>query len=91
MCVLTGVRPEIARTMVQLGVELDGIKTLRTLKDGLRECFGFLHQLKLQEQLAARSEKTGALSLLQARKHKAAPKQEEPVLEESDEPAESED
>jgi len=92
MCVLTGVRPEIARTMVQLGVELDGIKTLRTLKDGLRECFGFLHQLKLQEQAAARSEKTGALSLLQTRRHKdkAQPKQEEPILDEEIDP-ESED
>jgi len=70
MCVLTGIRPEIARTMVQLGVELEGIKTLRTLKDGLRECFGFLHQLKLNEQQATRSDKNSALSLLQTRKRK---------------------
>jgi len=79
MCVLTGIRPEIARTMVQLGVELEGIKTLRTLKDGLRECFGFLHQLKLQEEKAARSNSSGAISLLQPRRRKkAAPKSAEP-------------
>ena len=74
MCVLTGIRPEIARTMVQLGVELEGIKTLRTLKDGLRECFAFLHQLKLQEQRAAKADSNSALSLLQPRRRKAAAK-----------------
>lgn len=73
-CVLTGIRPEIARTMVQLGVELEGIKTLRTLKDGLRECFAFLHQLKLQEQRAAKADSNSALSLLQPRRRKAAAK-----------------
>ena len=82
MCVLTGIRPEIARTMVQLGVELEGIKTLRTLKDGLRECFGFLHQLKLNEQQAARSDKSGALSLLQTRRRKEpSTKVHEPIHE----------
>ena len=77
-CVLTGIRPEIARTMVQLGVELEGIKTLRTLKDGLRECFAFLHQLKLQEQRAAKADSNSALSLLQPRRRKAAAKTAEP-------------
>ena len=50
MCVLTGIRPEIARTMIQLGVELEGLRTLRTLKDGLRECFGYLRRAKEREQ-----------------------------------------
>lgn len=38
-CVLTGIRPEIARTMIQLNVEMAGVRTLRTLKDGIRVCF----------------------------------------------------
>ena len=78
MCVLTGIRPEIARTMVQLGVELEGIKTMRSLKDGLRECFAFLHKLKQQEQQATQSEHGGALGLLQPRRRrdKAAAKAE---------------
>ncbi len=44
VCVLTGVRPEIARTMAQLNIELDGVRTLRTLKDGLRACFDLLRR-----------------------------------------------
>lgn len=46
VCVLTGVRPEIARTMVQLNIEVEGIRTLRTLKDGLRACFDTLRQAR---------------------------------------------
>jgi rsbT co-antagonist protein RsbR len=37
-CVLTGLRPEVARTLVDIGVHLGGLTTLRTLKDGLRAC-----------------------------------------------------
>jgi rsbT co-antagonist protein RsbR len=37
-CVLTGVRPDVARTLVDIGVHLGGLMTLRTLKDGLRAC-----------------------------------------------------
>ncbi len=37
-CVLTGVRPEVARTLVEIGVHLGGLMTLRTLRDGLRTC-----------------------------------------------------
>lgn len=37
-CVLTGVRPDVARTLVEIGVHLGGLTTLRTLKDGLRAC-----------------------------------------------------
>ena len=44
VCVLTGVRPEIARTMVQLNIEVEGVRTLRTLKDGLRACFDLLRR-----------------------------------------------
>src|SRR6185503_13383571 len=34
--VLTGIQPVVAATMVSLGVNLTAIKTLRTLRDGLR-------------------------------------------------------
>jgi rsbT co-antagonist protein RsbR len=44
VCVLTGVRPEIARTMAQLNIEVEGVRTLRTLKDGLRACFDLLRR-----------------------------------------------
>ncbi len=37
-CVLTGLRPEVARTLVDIGVHLGGLTTLRTLRDGLRVC-----------------------------------------------------
>lgn len=37
-CMLTGIRPAVAQTLVAIGVDLSDIKTLRTLRDGLREC-----------------------------------------------------
>jgi rsbT co-antagonist protein RsbR len=64
ICVLTGIRPEIARTMIQLGVELEGLRTLRTLKDGLRECFSQLRRAKQREQRAQKESSTAGLSLL---------------------------
>jgi rsbT co-antagonist protein RsbR len=35
-CVLTGINPHIAQTIVQMGVDLRGIKTHRTLRDALK-------------------------------------------------------
>ena len=43
-CVVTGISPDIAQTMVRLGVSLDGVRTVRNLKDGLKECFAFLRR-----------------------------------------------
>lgn len=37
-CVLTGIRPAVAQTLVEIGVDLTAIITLATLKDGLTEC-----------------------------------------------------
>jgi rsbT co-antagonist protein RsbR len=54
MCVLTGVRPEIARTMIELGVGMEGLRTLRTLKDGLRECFAYLQRAKQRQRARER-------------------------------------
>jgi rsbT co-antagonist protein RsbR len=44
-CVVTGISPEIAQTLVQSGVEIGDIKTLRSLKEGLKECFRHLRQV----------------------------------------------
>jgi rsbT co-antagonist protein RsbR len=43
-CVVTGVSPEIAQTLVEVGVDLGGIRTLRTLKDGLKHCFRMMRK-----------------------------------------------
>ncbi len=37
-CIVTGIGPNVARTLVGMGVELEGVRTLRTLQDGLRAC-----------------------------------------------------
>jgi rsbT co-antagonist protein RsbR len=37
-CVLTGIQPAVAQTLVDLGVDLGDLATLRNLRDGLREC-----------------------------------------------------
>ncbi|MEW5853522.1 MAG: STAS domain-containing protein [Myxococcota bacterium] len=42
LCVLTGIGPSIARTLVELNVDLGGVKVLRSLKEGLTECLRFL-------------------------------------------------
>jgi rsbT co-antagonist protein RsbR len=41
-CVITGIGPDIARTLVELDVNLGGIQTLRNLKIGLEACFSHL-------------------------------------------------
>ena len=38
-CVISGVSPQIAGTLVELGVELAGIRTVGSLKEGLKACF----------------------------------------------------
>jgi anti-anti-sigma regulatory factor len=42
--ILVGVQPEIAQTMVGLGVELHGIVTRATLADGLQEALRLVHR-----------------------------------------------
>ena len=34
-CIITGIRPQIAQTVVHLGIDLQGIATKATLADGL--------------------------------------------------------
>ncbi len=37
-CVLTGIRPAVAQTLVEIGVDLSKVLTLSNLQEGLREC-----------------------------------------------------
>ncbi|MFP2926174.1 STAS domain-containing protein [Pyxidicoccus sp. 3LG] len=41
-CVVTGISPIIAQTLTQIGVDLREVKTLGSLRDGLKECFLYL-------------------------------------------------
>jgi rsbT co-antagonist protein RsbR len=41
-CVVTGMRSEVAQTLVQSGVDIGVVETLRSLKEGLRACFRYL-------------------------------------------------
>ncbi|MDD5093389.1 MAG: PAS domain S-box protein [Dehalococcoidia bacterium] len=50
-CVITGIRPETAQTMIRLGLEMDSFPTKRTLRDGLM--FG-LKKLGFEVKRAAR-------------------------------------
>lgn len=42
-CVVTGIRPEVAQTIVHLGVDLTEVETLSNLSEGLKWAFGRLH------------------------------------------------
>lgn len=41
-CVVTGIGPDVARTLVDLGVDLGSLVTVRNLKEGLKICFAHL-------------------------------------------------
>jgi rsbT co-antagonist protein RsbR len=41
-CLLVGIRPEIAQTVVHLGVDLSGIETCADLQSGLERAFGMV-------------------------------------------------
>lgn len=45
-CVVTGIGPEIARTLVDLGVELHELITLKRLREGLQACLAHLRDRK---------------------------------------------
>jgi rsbT co-antagonist protein RsbR len=45
-CVVTGIGPEIARTLVDLGVELHELITLKRLREGLQACLSHLRERK---------------------------------------------
>ncbi|HLM74095.1 MAG TPA: STAS domain-containing protein [Polyangiaceae bacterium] len=54
-CLLTGLRPAVAQTLVQLNVDLREVRTLRNLKHGLRHCID--RRLLVGRDLGARSPK----------------------------------
>jgi len=41
-CVVCGISPDVAQTLTRIGVELDDVNTLRSLKDALRHCLRYL-------------------------------------------------
>jgi anti-anti-sigma regulatory factor len=41
-CVLTGLSPAVAQTLVEIGADLQEVRTLRNLKEGLKDCLRFL-------------------------------------------------
>jgi rsbT co-antagonist protein RsbR len=43
-CVLTGIGPAVAQTLVDIGVDLASVSTLRTLRDGLRFCLRLIEK-----------------------------------------------
>jgi len=43
-CLLTGIRPAVAQTLVDLGVDLSSIATLRNLQEGLKHCLELMGQ-----------------------------------------------
>jgi rsbT co-antagonist protein RsbR len=45
-CVLTGINPAVAQTLVEIGADLSSVNTLRNLKAGLLDCLRFLTQEK---------------------------------------------
>jgi rsbT co-antagonist protein RsbR len=50
-CIISGIRPEIAQTVVHLGIDLSGIVTKATLASALRYAFSLL-QLEVRKQIA---------------------------------------
>ncbi len=41
-CVLTGLSPAVSQTLVEIGADLREVRTLRNLKEGLKDCLRFL-------------------------------------------------
>ena len=50
-CVLTGLRPAVAQTLVEIGADISELATLRNLKEGLKDCLTYLHR-SAKSQLA---------------------------------------
>lgn len=48
-CVITGIKPEVAQTIVHLGVELKGVETLSNLSEGLKWAFRNLNFKIIEE------------------------------------------
>jgi rsbT co-antagonist protein RsbR len=57
-CVITGIRPEVAQTIVHLGVELTDVRTLSDLAAGLKWALDYLN-LEIREKRAAQKKPNG--------------------------------
>jgi len=51
-CVLTGLRPQVASSMVNIGIPLDGLTFLQSLKDGLEYCLSHSRRAGEEERTA---------------------------------------
>ena len=49
-CVLTGINPAVAQTLVEIGADLSAVTTLRNLKAGLFDCIKYLRQGKAKAE-----------------------------------------
>jgi rsbT co-antagonist protein RsbR len=50
-CIISGIRPEIAQTVVHLGIDLSGIVTKASLASALKHAYGLL-QLEVRKSIA---------------------------------------
>ena len=46
-CVLSGLSPAVAQTLVEIGADMTEVSTLRNLKDGLKECLSVLRKSRM--------------------------------------------
>ncbi|MCB9754951.1 MAG: XylR N-terminal domain-containing protein [Myxococcales bacterium] len=46
-CVLTGLSPAIAQTLVEIGADLTEVNTLRNIKDGLKDCLRYIRSQRV--------------------------------------------
>lgn len=53
-CVITGIRPTIAQTMVSIGIDLSKLVTLASLRDGLVRCISWAQTATAQERVSPR-------------------------------------
>ena len=53
-CLLTGIRPAVAQTLVHIGVQLDQVTTRRNLQQGLQECLRLIERDRTARSAAAK-------------------------------------
>jgi rsbT co-antagonist protein RsbR len=52
-CVFTGIRPDVAQTLAQSEIDIGELKTLRSLREGLQECFRYIRAADAKAARAA--------------------------------------
>lgn len=53
-CVVCGISPDVAQTLTRIGVELQDVHTLRSLKDALRHCLRYLQRIDADRKAVRR-------------------------------------